>query len=310
MRARTAAPAKVNLFLRVLGKRHDGFHEIRTVFQAIDLVDEVVVERGGRGVTLDVRGAELGPEEENLAYRAAESFLAHGDDGEGARIELVKRIPAGAGLGGGSSDAAAVLRCLAATTSPAPSAGDLARMGAALGSDVPFFLSPGPLALAEGRGDVLVSVPPLPEADLVVALPPVHVATAAAYGALRREAWVGDDSDTVGDPTLEETDPTAFGRAGTLDVPRRWEDVASWMANDFQPVVAGMHEAVGHSLAALERAGARATLLSGSGGASFGLFGTRDAAKRVASELTRRLGWRFVATRTLSAWPDVTVSGP
>lgn len=296
MRARTTAPAKVNLFLRVLGKRGDGFHEIRTVFQAIELTDGVVVERRGRGVALDVRGAELGPERENLAYRAAEAFLEDTGDATGVRIELVKRIPAGAGLGGGSSDAAAVLRCLAATTSSPPSRADLVRMGAALGSDVPFFLTPGPLARAEGRGEVLTSLPPLPEADLVVALPPVHVETAAAYSALGRE--------------VSGTDDLAAVENASSDVPRQWADVTSWMANDFEPPVAARHEEVRRSLTALRSAGARAALLSGSGGAAFGIFGTRDEAERVASDLTRRLGWRFIATRTLTAWPDVTVSRP
>jgi 4-diphosphocytidyl-2-C-methyl-D-erythritol kinase len=111
--AATLAPAKVNLFLRVFDRRLDGYHELETLFQAIDLADEVRVERGGGSVELEVRGADLGPVEDNLAHRAAARLLGETRISEGVRITLTKRIPAGAGLGGGSSDAAAALRCVA-----------------------------------------------------------------------------------------------------------------------------------------------------------------------------------------------------
>ena len=104
------APAKVNLFLRVLDRRPDGFHEIETLFQAIDLYDEVEVALTDSGVTLEVAGADLGPTEENLAYRAARAMLAETGPSHGVHVRLEKHIPAGAGLGGGSSDAAAVLK--------------------------------------------------------------------------------------------------------------------------------------------------------------------------------------------------------
>ncbi|HET9949806.1 MAG TPA: 4-(cytidine 5'-diphospho)-2-C-methyl-D-erythritol kinase, partial [Longimicrobiales bacterium] len=105
-----AAPAKVNLWLRVLRRRPDGYHELDTLFQMIDLADVVRVERAARGVTLEVEGADLGPPEENLAFRAAARALRELGLGGGLHVRLHKRIPAGAGLGGGSSDAAAVLR--------------------------------------------------------------------------------------------------------------------------------------------------------------------------------------------------------
>ena len=151
---RLEAPAKVNLLLRVLGLRADGFHDLDTLFQAVGLCDEVVVALSGGGIELAVEGPDVGPVEENLAYRAAKAFL----DAEGAAarvgvdILLRKRIPAGAGLGGGSSDAAAVLRCLDALRARPFPRSKLVRIGAALGSDVPFFLGDGALARGRGRG--------------------------------------------------------------------------------------------------------------------------------------------------------------
>ncbi len=147
---RILAPAKVNLWLRVLRRRPDGFHELDTLFQAVDLCDEVEVSRRpGNGVRLTVEGAELGPARENLAHRAALAFLdAAGRSAGSDRVEirLRKRIPAGAGLGGGSSDAAAVLRCVSALWGDPLSPAVLAELGASLGSDVAFFLGRGPLA--------------------------------------------------------------------------------------------------------------------------------------------------------------------
>jgi 4-diphosphocytidyl-2-C-methyl-D-erythritol kinase len=134
------APGKVNLVLRVLGRRSDGYHEIATLFQAIDLCDNVrvSVDPDASGVDLALEGPDLGPLEENLAYRAAERFCDRYGVEAGVRIELLKRIPAGGGLGGGSSDAAAVLRLLSALTGHGEG---LQALAADLGSDVPFFVA-------------------------------------------------------------------------------------------------------------------------------------------------------------------------
>ncbi|MDH3207399.1 MAG: 4-(cytidine 5'-diphospho)-2-C-methyl-D-erythritol kinase, partial [Gemmatimonadota bacterium] len=182
-RATVLAPAKINLALRVGRERPDGYHDIDTLFQAIDLSDDVEVELCGDDVTLEVEGADLGPIEQNLAFRAASRFLEEVAPGRGAAVRLLKKIPHGAGLGGGSSDAAAVLRCLTQLTGGLPAA-RLRGIGAELGSDVPFFLGDSPLARGRGRGEVLESLPALPVADLVLVSPPVHVATSVAYSAL------------------------------------------------------------------------------------------------------------------------------
>lgn len=282
------APAKVNLFLRVLSRRSDGFHELETLFQAVDLCDEIVVRRAPRGVALEVVGAELGPPEANLAHRAARALLAATGDAGGLGIRLHKRIPAGAGLGGGSSDAAAVLRAGDALLGTGLSRAALHRLGAGLGSDVPFFLGASTLARGTGRGERLEPLAPLPEASVVLVLPPVHVATGAAYGALARTRQEGGEAPCS---------------APVVDAPESWDEVASLAHNDFEAVIRALHPEVGEALAALRSAGAAPALLSGSGGACFGIFRDAGRAEHAALTIRAHLGWPVVATPTLSALP-------
>lgn len=281
------APAKVNLRLRVLGRRPDGFHEIDTLFQAIDLADDVGVRLEGEGIRLRVSGGDVGPERENLAYRAAARFAELMGRPDGVEIDLTKRVPAGAGLGGGSSDAAAVLRCLAEFAGVAREDPRLVRCAAALGSDVPFFLCPSPLARGRGRGERLEPLAPLGVADLVVVSPPVHVPTALAYAAL---AAARVDSTRASDE--EAWTPTG------------WADVAARATNDLQAAIAARHPEIGHALSALRSAGAAFALMSGSGSSAFGLFPSAAVAHAVAEDLTRELGWSSRAVRTLQEWPS------
>lgn len=291
-RARVAAPAKVNLLLRVLDRRSDGFHDLETLFQAVDLCDQVEVTTGGAGVRLLVEGPDLGPVRENLAYRAAVGFLERaGLAEEGVTIQLRKRIPAGAGLGGGSSDAAAVLRCLDALWPGRAAASELSALALDLGSDVPFFLGPAGLALGRGRGERLTPLPPLPTGHLVLVLPPVHVATGGAYAALAgRRAG--------------EATPL---RVPLPEGPWALEDVAAMAENDFEEVVVAAHAQVSASLQALREAGARPFLLSGSGAACFGMFTGAEEARDAASRIGSRLGWPAVPARTLLEIPGVEV---
>jgi 4-diphosphocytidyl-2-C-methyl-D-erythritol kinase len=277
----------VNLFLDVGGRRDDGFHEIDTLFQAVSLWDLVYVRSASAGVALAVHGPDLGPPEENLAVRAAHVFLSETGASGGVRLELSKGIPAGAGLGGGSSDAAAVLRGMNALWGGPIEPARLKELGASLGSDVAFFLGGSVLARGTGRGDVLLPLPALPPADLVVVLPPVHVATGDAYAALDRSGPAAP----------------ASGR-GALSLAAGWADVRAMARNDFEAVVAGRHPEVRRSLGALRVAGGRPTLLSGSGSACFGLFDGEASAREVAGRLQAELGWPARAVRTLSGLPE------
>lgn len=298
-----AAPAKVNLLLRVLGRREDGYHEIETLFQGIDVTDHLEVSLepgGGPDVTLDVVGPDLGPADQNLAWRAARAALDAAGAAARVRIRLVKRVPAGAGLGGGSSDAAAVLRAVNALLGSPLDAMRLRALGAALGSDVPFFLGPSPLAVGRGRGEALQPLTPLPSAPVVLVLPLVHVATGEAYAALAEGRHASGVAGAA---------PRAVpgGGAGGTSVapPASWTAVEAVARNDFEEVIPALHPEVAASLDALRGAGAPLALLSGSGAACFGVFHDDAIAERAAAGLSARLDWPVVVTRTLERWKAV-----
>ncbi len=184
-RVRVAAHAKVNLFLRIIAREAPaGFHQIETAFALLELADELIVTRTGSGVTLTVQGADLGPPEENLAVRGARAVLEATGHKFGVAVELTKRIPVRAGLGGGSSDAAAALHAVNALADNAVPRHQLLHFATRLGADVTFFASGAPAAVAWGRGERLfrIAAPP-PAAPALVALPspPLGVATPDAY---------------------------------------------------------------------------------------------------------------------------------
>lgn len=291
---RVRAPAKVNLTLRVLERRPDGYHELETVFQAIDLCDEVEVRVvGGEGVALRVIGAEIGRHEDNLVMRAAQAFRAEGGGTPGLELTLTKRIPAGAGLGGGSSDAGATLRALARLFPGTVTPARLHDLAATLGSDVPFFTQNEGRVLGRGKGERMRPLAPLPTGWLVVGLPPVHVATPAAYGQLA--AARTEDGGRVPAPLFPPPAP----------LPADWEGVAALAVNDFEGVVEGMHPPVGRTLAALRTPGALFTLLSGSGAAAFALHRDRESAEQArASARATCPESRFVIARTLARLPE------
>ncbi|MCG6956341.1 MAG: 4-(cytidine 5'-diphospho)-2-C-methyl-D-erythritol kinase [Gemmatimonadetes bacterium] len=285
------APAKINLFLKVLGARGDGFHEIETIFQAVDLHDLVRLALTTTGaVEVEVTGADVGPAKANLAYRAASALAKAAGTRLGVHVHLEKRIPAGAGLGGGSSDAAAVLRGLNGILGAPLSPQELADIAIDLGSDVPFFLGERTLALGRGRGERLERLPPLPEAHLALVLPPVHVSTAWAYRELDARRATGGEG-----PFLE------VGTDGPVD----WAEVAAFAANDFEDVVAAAHPEVAESLRVLREAGAAPAMLSGSGAACFGVFADADAAAEAIRMMSQRVTWPIRAARTLTAWPGL-----
>ncbi len=290
------APAKVNLFLRVLAREETDFHQIETLFQAIELSDRVRLTPGGpSGVTLEVAGAEpdgLGAHDENLTARAARAFIgAMGNRGAaaipGIAIHLEKRIPVGAGLGGGSSDAATVLLGMNALHGhPIPEA-ELLRLGGRLGSDVPFFLTCAPLALAWGRGDRLLPLPSLPPRPVVLAVPPFPVATPRAYEAVARMRAA----------QAMRRDPAALSSTGLGS----WDGVASSAENDFEAALFSEIPQLAELRSQMGRAGAEPALLSGSGSVVFGVFKDDEAADRGHAHLRAALpSVRLIRTRTRS----------
>ena len=253
-----AAPAKINLWLRVFGRDGKGYHAIETLFQLISIADDLVVERADAGVTLAGAPAELGAMRDNLIVRAAERFLREAGLKGGATILLSKRIPWAAGLGGGSSDAAATLAALNLLYGQPLGVADLMTLGAELGSDVPFFLTRAALALGWGRGERLLALAALPSRPLLVIPPAAPVKTADAY------AWIDKDRG------VEHTGEfAAVFPASTLS---DWEQVRHYSSNDFESAVAGRLPAIGHWLDRLRESDAFLVRLAGSGGAVVALF--------------------------------------
>ena len=271
------APAKVNLTLIVGARRDDGYHDVSTVMQTVGLYDTLTLTDGS-GLTMSCTDPALPTDGSNLVLRAAALFcrelhLPVPD----LHLHLQKRIPSQAGLGGGSSDAAAVLRAMRTLYAPEVSDAELERMAAALGSDVPFFIRGG-TALATGRGERLTPLPRLADGWFVVVKPPEGFSTPAMYRRLDELPPQPPQSDGM----------TAALGAGELRA------VAAALCNSFERAVSP-DSAVWVIREALRAQGALAAMLSGSGSAVFGLFDREDAARAAAEVLRARWPLTFAA---------------
>lgn len=289
--ARVEAQAKLNLFLRVLSREADGYHRLETLFQRIALADSVVVRAGVAGRSLDCRGADVGPVERNLAWRAAVAFAEAAGGPAAFAIEIEKRIPVGGGLGGGSADAAAVLRALDALSASPLDAAALAAIAGSLGADVPYLLSAHALAIGTGRGERLVPLAPLPSREVVLAVPPFGVSSADAFG------WY-DARKAARRSGTRATLPA--GRAPG------WKVVAALAANDLEGVVNEHHPGIGALHDALLRGGAMLAQMSGSGSTVFGAFAGAIPPATIGALET--LGARAIRTCTVERVAPVELS--
>jgi 4-diphosphocytidyl-2-C-methyl-D-erythritol kinase len=281
---RMRAHAKINLDLRVLGTRADGFHELRTVFQAIGLHDtvECVARDGPFAIECDVAGVPL--DRGNLVWRAAETLWRSARRRGPLRdvlIRLTKRIPLQAGLGGGSADAAATLLALVKLWKLPVRPSQLTDVAATLGSDVPFFLSGG-TALGLGRGDEVYPLTDLPRHWIVLLVPGFGVSSADAY------RWYDDERDAVG----------GLNRREAQYVPGPWPSRAAQMINDLEAPIARHHPEIDQMRAALRRSGALAAAMTGSGSTVFGLFQRRRDATAAVGRLAGG-AWRALLTESL-----------
>ncbi len=275
--------AKVNLCLKVIGRRPDGYHEIETLLQSVDLHDTLELRVEGSGIALSVDDPSVPAGTDNLVLKAVErlSRNAPGRSLPGLRIHLVKRIPAGAGLGGGSSDAASALvgldRLLGLRTDP----GRLLEAAAALGSDVPYFLSGG-TAMLTGRGTEVAARPDLASAELLILHPGKPLSTAAVYAQLQEPLTLAAKVDSI----------SRFGR-----VPM---DLTSWVraGNDLEPAATRLCADVRRMRELLDGSGAIASAMTGSGSAVFGQF--ESAAEAVAAgKVAESHGFKAYPCRTL-----------
>ena len=264
-------PAKLNLFLRVTGRRADGYHELDSLFVPITLYDKVELEMrfgGPRSIALRTDLASLPNDNRNLAARAAAEFLDAFKINCQVTIALHKAIPVGAGLGGGSSDAAAVLK-LMHTACRLGDDHQLRAIALRLGADVPFFLAPR-AARVRGIGEQLSPLE-IPKLHFVVLVPPFEVSTAAVYGELKPEGWSGPIPDS-------DLNLIVSGRIE----PRL-------LVNDLAPVAFGRHPEIQKSIEILGSLDPLGAAMSGSGGAVFAIFVSKEAAEKAAAEVQRRM---------------------
>jgi 4-diphosphocytidyl-2-C-methyl-D-erythritol kinase len=273
---RVLCPAKVNLYLKVLGKRPDGYHELVTVLQPLSLADELTVSLGGGGISLECEAPGLPRDESNLVWQAALRFEEASGLKLRVRFRLRKRIPVAAGLGGGSSDAAGALLALNAAAGRPLGAADLKRLAAGLGADVPFFLSREP-QVGRGIGADLAPLA-LPPFGYLLLNPGLPLSTRWVYENL-------DLKELTSRPEHDTWDP---------------EHPEQWVANDLAGVALRRFPALGEMLGRLKSLGALAQDVSGSGPTLFGLFATPEAAREAGRLLKPDFAGWLAAARGLT----------
>ncbi len=274
--------AKINLALSVLGRRTDGYHDIQTIFQSIDLCDELEFQSSPK-LEFCCENLPGVHKEENLVWKAVTSLASALSETRGVSITLRKKIPSGAGLGGGSSNAAATLLGLCRFWDIKLPDSQLFSLAAGLGSDVPFFLSGG-TALGIGRGEEIRPLPDLPTGHVVVIFPGVQVSTAEAYRSLN----LGLTSFT--------RDHRIQRFCGQV---KEGKNYLTGLFNDFELSILSAYPPVQEAKRFLEERGAIAALLSGSGSSVFGFFSDEESAFAAAREASRE-AWRVFPAKTLS----------
>jgi 4-diphosphocytidyl-2-C-methyl-D-erythritol kinase len=273
------APAKVNLTLRVLGKRPDGYHDILSLMQRISLCDEMLFSPRDSGVVVRCPDSSLPEDDGNIAYRAAAAFISRTESPPGVEIAIRKRIPLAAGLGGGSSNAATTLMTLNEMAGYPLTREELMRMGTELGADVPFFIF-GDTAWASGIGDRLIAATPLPRLRFVLVNPGFTVSTKTVYQSLN----LG-----LTNPSIRYSIP----RFSTV------EDMIGGLTNDLEKVTVGRHPVLDHIKNLLLENGARGALMSGSGPTVFGIFTDEASALQAEKNLGQGNRWSVFGAHSL-----------
>jgi 4-diphosphocytidyl-2-C-methyl-D-erythritol kinase len=286
-----SAPAKVNLFLRVLARSADGYHSIETLLCLISLDDTLRVDRrNGQGVSIDVLGADVGSGEDNLAVRAAKRVLDATGNRFGVHLTLTKRIPVRAGLGGGSSDAAAALHGVNHLAGGAVPRHELLQFAAQLGSDVAFFVTGAPLALAWNRGERMIRLPPLRSSPALLVTPRATISTAEAY------TWIDasrGDSWKRGAVALD------------LEALTQWGDIGRMAGNDFESPVFSRHSEIRAAFEALVTTRPLVCRMSGSGSTLFAVYRSDKDRQDAVMMLGRKHG-TITPVDTLAAVPAAT----
>jgi 4-diphosphocytidyl-2-C-methyl-D-erythritol kinase len=274
-------PAKINLCLSVLGRRPDGYHDVEMLMQMVALYDEVTVAAHGTGVRFSCDSDAIPSGEDNIAWKAGHALLKRAGQGAGLSITIRKAIPVAAGLGGGSSDAAAVLAAANEVLGTGLNREQLAGIGVKLGMDVPFFFY-GPTALAQGRGERLTELLPMPKLQILLVNPGFETSTAWVYKNINLRLTKKVDCNKILRLTVG--------------------DIAAGLHNDLETVTAAAHPVIHTIRQSLLEQGASGVLMSGSGPTVFGIFETGTGCMTAAENLSNR-GWKLFPTETLVASP-------
>jgi 4-diphosphocytidyl-2-C-methyl-D-erythritol kinase len=276
--------AKVNLHLRVLGKRGDGFHELCTVFQTVSLHDDLTFSPA-ESIELSCSRTDVPSDGANIIVRAAKALLELSGVRRGASIHLEKHIPSPGGLGGGSSNAAVALLGLSRLWNLNASGDDLRAIAARLGADVPFFLYGG-TALGTGRGDIVESIGDLEARTMIIVTPQVDVSTAAAFTELNAPNLTNSEPDHILNVCRFDAEAIDLGRPALI--------------NDFESSVFAAYPEIERVKNALVDLGAKQALLSGSGASVFGIFDKEETRQAAMKALDREVNWRKFAVATVS----------
>lgn len=292
-RLQLQAPAKINLFLQILGKRDDGYHELQTLMQKVSLFDTLNFSLRQSGIRVTSNSNFLGEERDNLVYKAAALFFstqekkvpvskAHGID-----IHLEKKIPIAAGLGGGSSDAAAVLLAMDKLFQTKCSSEELGHMGLALGADVPFFLRADSASWARGVGEVLDTAIPLDTNPIVLVNPGFALSTKWVYDNFAL-TWQKKTANLTDSRVVPKgcSDKNPFGRQKIC---------FDELTNDLEQVSCSRYNKIGELKETLIACGACVAMMSGSGPTVFGLFTSDEGAQRCYSSLKKEFDQTFLA---------------
>jgi 4-diphosphocytidyl-2-C-methyl-D-erythritol kinase len=294
------APAKINLHLYIGPSRPDGFHDLLSLFQMVSLVDELTCSLGGDRDTCTVKGAFGCPPEENLITRACRLFRRETGITEGVRFRCLKRIPEGAGLGGGSSDAAAALRLLDALFETGLGEERLAGMAARLGSDVPFFLR-APAAIVQGRGELISPLEPRDDWPVLLVQPEFQVSTGEAYRRLDEARRTANTQFSAGEsekmPGGEDAEARRLQEHYRSLSPDQWG-----FYNSFAPVLKREYPFYERFFACCRAAGALYANISGSGSAAFALFRDEETLDDCRDRLERGIKKSWTA-KMLASYP-------
>lgn len=274
-----SAPAKINYLLDVIGKRPDGYHELRMIMQRVNLCDQITLTLTNKPeiqVTCDTKGAPDGPK--NIAWKAARALLDLAQSKSGVHIGITKNIPVAAGLGGGSSDAAAVLMGMNELLQCGFTDQELMNAGCKIGADVPFFIFKK-TALAEGIGEKLTPLPEMPKCWILLINPGVHVSTAWVYRSLQ------------------------LTKKGGLNILPKFftslEDIVAILSNDLESVTIPAFPVIAAIKSRLMELGATGSMMSGSGPTVFGMFENFDAAESARREIIKDTNWFAATAETL-----------